>query len=205
MPNTDPIAAFKLQPELLPGESIYWAGMPSPAKIFHADDIGQIPLSLMWGGFATFLLANVLGYINFGAKPSSRPSSAPFMALLLIPTVLMGQYMIWGRFFLDAWLKRRTYYAVTNRRVLLLQEGWKTQRRFLFLEALPEILREGTTIGTLWLGPKLATVGVTYRDRIRHVSLLYLGDSTPVLADIPEADRVERLILDLREKSRVPA
>jgi hypothetical protein len=34
----DPRAAQKVQPELMSGESIYWAGMPNPSVIFHSDD-----------------------------------------------------------------------------------------------------------------------------------------------------------------------
>jgi hypothetical protein len=34
------------------------------------------------------------------------------------------------------------------------------------------------------------------------MSRFYVGDSVPVLADIADADGVERLILDLREKPR---
>ena len=34
------------------------------------------------------------------------------------------------------------------------------------------------------------------------MSRFYVGDSVPILADIVDADQVERLILDLREKSR---
>jgi len=200
MPNIDPVAALKLQPELLSGESIYWAGMPNPGRIFHSDDWVLIPFSLLWGGFAIFWEASALGYLNFGSKSSAH--SAPFFFVLWgIPFILYGQYMIWGRFIVDRWLKRRTFYAVTNRRVLLFQEGWKPKRRLIFLESMPEILREGTTIGTLWLGPKLATFG-SRGSRLRGISRFYVGDSVPVLADIADAEGVERLILDLREKSR---
>jgi hypothetical protein len=42
------------------------------------------------------------------------------MVLWGVPFVVIGQYMIWGRFLYDAWLKPRTYYGITNRRVLIL-------------------------------------------------------------------------------------
>jgi len=200
MPNIDPVAALKLQPELLSGESIYWSGMPNPGRIFHSDDWALIPFSLLWGGFAIFWEASVLGYLNFGSK-SSAHSAPSFFVLWGIPFILYGQYMIWGRFIVDGWLKRRTFYAVTNRRVLIFQEGWKAKRRLIFLESLPEISREGTTTGTLWLGPKLPTFG-SRGSRLRGMSRFYVGDSVPVLADIADAEGVERLILDLREKSR---
>jgi hypothetical protein len=103
MPNIDPIAALKLQPELLSGESIYWAGMPNPRRIFHSDDWALIPFSLLWGGFAIFWEATALGYVNFGSK-SSAHSAPSFFVLWGIPFVLYGQYMIWGRFIVDGWL-----------------------------------------------------------------------------------------------------
>jgi hypothetical protein len=34
----DTQAAQKIQPELLSGETIYWAGIPNPRVIFHSDD-----------------------------------------------------------------------------------------------------------------------------------------------------------------------
>jgi hypothetical protein len=53
----------------------------------------------------------------------------PFSLVPGIPFLLAGNYVLWGRFVADARLKRRTYYAITNRRVLFLQRGWKTKLR----------------------------------------------------------------------------
>jgi hypothetical protein len=115
----DPRAAQKIQPELLSGETIYWAGMPNPRVIFHSDDWTTIPFFLLWSGFFIWK-ASVLGY--WSGSPKHGPTST-FLALWGIPFILVGQYFIWGRFLRDAWLKRRTYYAVTNRRVIAIQEG----------------------------------------------------------------------------------
>ncbi len=41
------------------------------------------------------------------------------------PFVLIGQYMIWGRFVYARWKKRRTFYALTNRRALIVVNGWR--------------------------------------------------------------------------------
>jgi len=38
MPTIDPQASMKLQSELMPGERIFWAGMPNPSVIFHSSD-----------------------------------------------------------------------------------------------------------------------------------------------------------------------
>jgi len=194
----DSVAAQKFQPELLSGESIYWAGMPNPSIVFHSEDLGLIPFSLLWGGFAIFWEAIVLGY--WGNTPRSSSPSI-FGVLWGIPFVVVGQYLIWGRFVVDAWLKRRTYYAVTNRRVLLLQESWKRKSKFIFLDSLPELSRDGTSTGTVWLGPKYPSFGGRGRAS-RGWSRFSMSSLVPALADIDNPDYVERLILELREKSR---
>ena len=142
--------AVKLQSELLSGESVLWAGRPNPDVIFHSDDWYMIPFSLLWGGFAIFWEAGVLGY--WGHNSKGAPSM--FMVIWGIPFVVIGQYVIWGRFFYDAWIKRRTYYAITNRRVLILQEGWKRKTSSTYLDSIPTIEREGSATGTLWFGAK---------------------------------------------------
>ncbi|HTZ33947.1 MAG TPA: PH domain-containing protein [Methylomirabilota bacterium] len=194
----DPRAAEKLQPELLPGESIYWAGMPNPHIVFHSDDFYMIPFSLLWGGFAIFWEAGVLGYVG----DSTRSHKAPLDFVLWgIPFILIGQYMIWGRFVYDACLKRRTYYGITNRRVLILQNGWKRKTQFLFLEAIPLISREGAATGTLWLGAKSPAFANRSVGR-QAISRLDVGGAVPALIDIDDTDQVYRLIVDLRDKVR---
>ena len=113
-----------LQPEIVSGESILWTGQPNPGVIFHKEDVFLIPFSLLWGGFAIFWEAGVAGYWGSGAR-----SGAPWAFGMIwgIPFVLIGQYLIWGRFFYAAWKKKRTHYGVTNRRVLVVQNGWKRQ------------------------------------------------------------------------------
>ncbi len=145
MKTIDPQVAMKLQSELSSGERIYWAGKPNPKIIFHSDDWNLIPFSFLWGGFAIFWEAGVLG---LWGNEAQHHSVSGFMALWGIPSVVIGQYLIWGRFLYDAWLKRQTCYGITNRRVLILQEGWKRKTQFLFLESIPEIIREGDDLRT---------------------------------------------------------
>jgi hypothetical protein len=118
------------------------------------------------------------------------------MELWGIPFLAIGNYMVWGRFLFDGWTKRRTYYAVTNRRILVLQEAWKRKTSSVLLEAIPQIEREGTTIGTLWFGVKYPVIAARGR-KTRDMSRFSIGD-VPVFADIENVDSVHRLIIDLR-------
>jgi hypothetical protein len=191
----DPRAAQKIQPELMSGESVYWAGMPNPKVIFHSDDWAAIPFSLVWTGFFVFWEAQALG---FSGKTSRPVGNDIFMELWGIPFLIVGNYMVWGRFFVDAWAKRRTYYAVTNRRVLVLQEGWRRKTSTTFLEAIPQIEREGAVTGTLWFGTKYPILAAKGR-KTRDMSRFSIGD-VPVFADIGDVDSVHRLIMDLRAR-----
>jgi hypothetical protein len=190
----DPVAAMKVQSELNSGENILWAGMPNPKIIFHSDDRLAIPFSLLWTGFFVFWEAGALGYWGSNGKSG-------FMAIWGIPFLVFGQYFVWGRFFIDAWLKRRTYYAVTNQRVLIVQEGWNRDLRFTYLESIPEIVREGTTVGTLWLGPRLPVIAGR-RQPTRDTSRFKIDGYVPVLADVNDVESVYRLIMESREKRK---
>ena len=199
MPILEPEIAAKFQPELASGENLLWTGKPDPSVIFHSEDWLMVPFSLLWGGFAIFWEASVLGYVDFNSKPARH---GPLLfGLWGIPFVLLGQYIIWGRFVCDAWLKRRTYYAVTNRRVILVQQTWKRKIQFIFFEAIPSVTTEGNDPGTLWLGEKLPLMGGR-KTPTRGWSRFYIDQRVPVLADIDNLHSVYRLILELREKAR---
>jgi hypothetical protein len=103
---------------LLPGERIVWTGRPQQGIMFTGRDGLLIPFSLMWGGFAIFWEAGVLSIPAHGA--TANPAALIF-PLWGVPFVLIGLYMIIGRFFHDAWIRSRTRYALTDRRALILQ------------------------------------------------------------------------------------
>lgn len=87
-----------------------WTGRPPGGLRFHSRDVFLVPFSLLWGGFAIFWETTVL--------TSQGPG---LFALWGIPFVVIGLYMIVGRFFVDAWLRGRTAYALTSERALVLR------------------------------------------------------------------------------------
>jgi hypothetical protein len=192
----DPEVSSNVQPDLMTGESLLWTGRPNPRVVLHSDDWYLIPFSLLWGGFAIFWEMGALGYWGSGHK-GGIPSI--FMSLWGIPFIVIGQYMIWGRFFHHGWLKRRTYYAVTNRRVLVVQEGWKRKTSWIYISSIPTVEREGSITGTLWFGPKYPAWGGRGQ-KTRSMSRFDIGD-VPVFADIDDLDTVYRMVLNLREKN----
>ena len=197
MTTIDPGAAMKVETEMISGERVNWAGTPNPSVVFHSDDWSVIPFTLVWTGFFVFWEANALGI--WGSAPRGGGSNL-FNVLWGIPFLIVGNYLVWGRFLVDAWLKRRTYYAVTNRRILVLQEGWKRKTNFMYLEAIPKIEREGTMVGTLWFGEKYPVLAGRGQ-KTRSMSRFDVGD-VPVFADLDDVDGVQRLVQELREQAR---
>ncbi|TME22355.1 MAG: PH domain-containing protein [Chloroflexi bacterium] len=121
----EPERQAALQPYLLPDERILWTGRPGSRRWFTAADIYLVPFSLFWGGFALFWEGLVL------------TSGAPWpFALWGIPFIVIGQYLIWGRFLYKRWDRARTTYAVTSRRLVVLKGG---RPQSLFLNQLPVV------------------------------------------------------------------
>jgi hypothetical protein len=112
-----------LESFLDPGEKLLWSGQPQQGVRLQAGDIFLIPFSLMWGGFAIFWEATVLGLTGINSHPKHPVGSAGgipiFMALWGIPFVVVGLYMIFGRFFYDSALRKKTWYGVTDRRLII--------------------------------------------------------------------------------------
>jgi len=91
---------------------IRWSGMPAGGLKLRRSDALAIPFSLMWGGFALFW------------EVTSFNSGAPlFFRLWGIPFVLIGLYMIIGRFFWDAYIRANTWYGLTDDSALFLRRG----------------------------------------------------------------------------------
>jgi hypothetical protein len=104
-------SARVISPELGSDETLLWSGMPGQGLMLVPNDLFMIPFSLMWGGFAIFWEASVF-----------RSRAPVFFRLWGVPFVVIGLYMIVGRFFFDAWNRGRTRYGVTNTRVIIVSD-----------------------------------------------------------------------------------
>ncbi len=130
---------------LLTGEAVIWSGRPGQGLRLTPVDALLIPFSLMWCGFAVFWETKVL------------QSAAPgFFALWGVPFIVIGIYFVVGRFPVDAWVRANTYYAVTDRRILIVRSGPFGRFVALSRDRLPEMnLSEGSDgRGTIRFGPQ---------------------------------------------------
>ncbi|MBO9714381.1 hypothetical protein [Sphingomonas sp.] len=167
-------------PRLARGERLLWSGRPRQGIVFTPSDVLMIPFSLLWGGFAFFWETMVI------------LSDAPiFFRLWGVPFVLVGSYIIAGRFFHDAWVRAHSWYAVTDRRVLILRTGPLGELTALDIRSLPDLqLRLG------WSGRGTILFAEAWQNRPwdRHASWGPASSRTPQFTMIRDAERVFDLI-----------
>ena len=105
----DPELEAEVGQELRPGEQLLWTGRPGRGLRPTAVDVVRLPLNLMWMLFAVAWLVVVI----------REEAGAPF-ALVGVAFVLIGLYMVLGRFMLDKYRRSKIYYALTNKRVVII-------------------------------------------------------------------------------------
>lgn len=133
----------ELRPILKSNESLLWTGKPRQGIIIKRIDAFVIPISLIWGGFAIFWEVSVIS------------SGAPFFFKLWgIPFVLVGLYLIIGRFFFDAKRREKTTYGITENRIIIKSGVFKESLKSLNIRNLSEITlnEESDRSGTIVLG-----------------------------------------------------
>lgn len=133
----------EIKNQLSRDEKILWSGQPKQGIVIRGADMFMIPFSLMWGGFAIFWELSVL-----------RSDAPTFFTLWGIPFVLVGLYLIIGRFFFEAKQRANTFYAVTNERVLIVSGVLSRRIKSLNLRTLSDLsLSEGkNNEGTISFG-----------------------------------------------------
>lgn len=114
--------------ELEAGEQVVWSGRPRQGLVLRGSDAVAIPFSLLWCGFAIFW--------ELGVVTSNAPV---FFILWGIPFVLVGLYMVIGRFFYDAHQRAHTFYAVTSERILIVSGMFSRRVKSLSLSTLTDV------------------------------------------------------------------
>ena len=134
----------QLSPYLDPSERIRWVGKPKEGIRFQPSDVYLIPFSLLWAGFAFYWEWMVF-----------KHGGPHFFLLFGGFFVLMGIYIVVGRFVHDAFRRASTVYAVTDKRVVVLVKFFSKSLKSFDLRSLTNIsVNEGSNgFGDVLLGP----------------------------------------------------
>jgi hypothetical protein len=193
MNNNNVTAVF--QSELISGERILWTGNPNPSKLLNSGDIFLIPFSALWWGFALFWETTVL----FSVRPEGFIGI--FFPVFGSFFVIIGFYFAIGRFIYKHLKRKRTYYAITNKRILIKTDFFGNSTQALFLKDLPTINkvnkknRSGSIIfGTTTLNSALYNdSGMDLMTAFNNIPIV------PAFYDIEQVDQVYEKIVKLRE------
>ena len=168
------------RPYITPGEAILWKGKPGKGHLLTGQDVFMIPFSIIWCGFAFFWEGTVL------------TTDAPFVFKLFgLPFVCVGLYMVFGRFIHTAFMRKRTAYVITNKKIIRLRGS---QIDMLDGKTMPPMhtsaYRDGS--GTIGFGEEYYHYGSVNRKTRRNPHYFSLEN-------IPDVARVQQYI-DMMER-----
>lgn len=123
-------------------ENLIWWDQPARGLVLHQQDSLLIPFSLLWGGGAIFSEIRALS----GAE-------SLFFRLWGVPFVLIGIYLIFGRFIYDAWRRNNTAYALTDQRAIFL---FRNDMKMINISGINElkIVKHGVDFSSISFGPE---------------------------------------------------
>lgn len=179
--STSDLAVYqKLKADLNPHEEVLWVGRPKNGVVFRPTDFFLIPFAVFWTGFAVFW------------ETSVNEAGAPLLfGLWGIPFVLIGVYLLVGRFFYEYYQRRNSFYAVTKTRVILRQEIFPKSTKSLALDGL----------GVVELSERAGGVGDVVFQGQAPVTTRNRG-VPPKFDNIADAARVYRMIAEAQAASQ---
>lgn len=129
----DTTSSLVISKEIASGERLLWSGRPKQGVMLRGSDAFLIPFSLLWCGFAIFWEATVI------------TKGAPFFFKLWgVPFVLVGLYLVIGRFYVEALQRRKTFYGLTDKSIIIVSGITLKKLKRLSLRTLSDVsLNEG--------------------------------------------------------------
>lgn len=130
-------AQMIMQKELDSSERLLWSGTPKQGLTFKGSDAFMIPFSLLWGGFAIFWEYMAL---TMAPKAQNAPDGfALLFPLFGIPFVVIGLYMIFGRFVYDSMKRKKTFYGLTDQRAIIVSGVFRKNVKSLNLKTMSDV------------------------------------------------------------------
>ena len=185
------------RPYLEPGEDLLWVGPAHRGLIFGLADVPGLIVGLV--------LSTGAIYFGFFADAAASPTPVPgfqtkssplFQAITLV-LAAGGLFVAIGWHVLDAYLRRHTSYAVTDRRALILSQMPRTNLRSVLIEPDLVIRKIGGDVAQIQFDEAEG------RSARRSQSPPFYWSKRFLLSEAP--DRPYEILFELLERSRADA
>ena len=154
---------------LQPGERLLWEGAPDRGIRLQRSDWYTIPFSLLWCG----MLCIIIG-------PQIRIASVlPLMGLIYVPFILVGLYLLAGRFFFRAYRLSGMRYAVTDKRAIIVSRRETVSLLYRQIPMLQKEIRR-SDVGTIWFQRPTYYGSGSHRRHIPGVGFEEIADAEEV-------------------------
>ncbi|GGY13591.1 hypothetical protein GCM10008098_00270 [Rhodanobacter panaciterrae] len=184
----------KLRPELARGERLLWSGMPQQGLRWRTADWFAVPFTLFW------LYMLMFGTFRHGIQTDQPPL---YLMPEGIPFVLVGFYMLAGRFLVDWYQRTRTYYGLTDQRVIILGGLFNRQIKSVTLATLSDITLSARSngSGTITFGPGASTSSWFGRSSWGSVN----NQQAPAFDMIEDVRKVYAMTREAQQANRIRA
>ena len=171
------------QNEMLKDEKILWSGQPKQGFFLTGRDIFASLFGLIFLG-----LGSLMEY-------SAIQSFDIFLMIFSLPFILFGLYMILGSIIYKNYQTKRTYYAVTNQRIIILTNSFNKKVESKVISQIPVLNKTVKTdgSGTIQFDNTGYMGNGRYSYRIEALNF----------DNIKDVDTVYRMISDLRSPHEV--
>lgn len=113
-------------------EQILWASPPKQGLQFRTSDKYMIPFSLLWCATVVVWEWFTLGMGELGTT----------MAWFGVPFMLIGLYLLIGRFFMDAFVRKHIFYAISTKKLLVKTGKWNRSTDIFPLKSIHRLTLE---------------------------------------------------------------
>ncbi len=179
----------EIEHELLKNEQLVWTGRPKQGIVFRINDFFLVPFSLAW----------TIGVLLFEFA-AFHPNLPFFLPLVGFPFLLIGLFLLFGRYVMDKLRRKNIVYWITDQRIIIKGEKFKhTLRSYPFAEMEHvELYLHSKRYGTIVLGDESDIGG-----RGGKIEELYWVNSGryPRLEMIENVQQVFDMIMRLRNES----
>ncbi|QQR85201.1 MAG: hypothetical protein IPJ76_11300 [Flavobacteriales bacterium] len=168
-------------------ERILWQGQPKQGLRVRTHDLFLIPFSLLWCGFAVFWTVSVIA------------TSAPFiMKIFGLAFVGIGMYFVFGRFLVESYQRRHTWYTLTDQRAIITATAPRRIDRSVDLHSVTNVSVETQHggWGTVLLGPAPAMP-------FSRIGFGRNNAGPPAFDVVQDAASIYSMIVDVRQCKKI--